>query len=208
MQKLRSRVRKEGWKGRLVTFLHDLESGKFDPDLNEPEPESKGAKEAANPDAKESNGAEEAKNPGDDDMSFAVDAEDDNLDNDRARGDPNGRDSRRGNGDRDRGEEVAAPMEGNQVMIRTIPPDIGRLKLEEVGAPSRTVRVFSLILTFRRVVNFPDMYTSHSAIQCRNGITTVLAGFASMKMQIWVPLCLNYRRRRFVFLVVSISFVT
>jgi hypothetical protein len=38
-QALRTRVRKEGWKGRLDTFLLDLESGKFDPHLTEPESE-------------------------------------------------------------------------------------------------------------------------------------------------------------------------
>ncbi|EEB90899.1 hypothetical protein MPER_10835, partial [Moniliophthora perniciosa FA553] len=38
-QKLRTRVRKEGWKGRVHAFLHDLESGKFDPEVNETEPE-------------------------------------------------------------------------------------------------------------------------------------------------------------------------
>jgi hypothetical protein len=32
-----------------------------------------------------------------------------------------------------RGEEISVPPEGNQVMIRTIPPDIGRVKLEEVS---------------------------------------------------------------------------
>ena len=32
-----------------------------------------------------------------------------------------------------RGEEISVDCEGNQVMIRTIPPDIGRVKLEEVS---------------------------------------------------------------------------
>ncbi|KAF9019282.1 hypothetical protein BDZ89DRAFT_1103455 [Hymenopellis radicata] len=132
MQKLRSRVRKEGWKGRLVTFLHDLDSGKFDPDLNEPEQEPTGAKEepSANGEPKESNGEAEPKNSGDDDMQFTMDA-DEPTDNEASRADANGKDSKRGNREPDLDEEVTAPTEGNQVMIRTIPPDIGRVKLEE-----------------------------------------------------------------------------
>ncbi|KAJ2924363.1 hypothetical protein H1R20_g12730, partial [Candolleomyces eurysporus] len=34
----------------------------------------------------------------------------------------------------DRGEEISVPTEGNQVTIKTIPPDIGRVKLEELCA--------------------------------------------------------------------------
>ncbi|KAJ7590732.1 hypothetical protein C8J56DRAFT_933757 [Mycena floridula] len=118
-QLLRDRVRKEGWKGRLSMFLHDLESGKFDADLNEPT------------DIDEANVAspEERKiSTGDDDMQFAMDTEDDVGDND-TRADTNGKNSSTKlptNGD-----EAAALPEGNQVMIRTIPPDIGRVKLEE-----------------------------------------------------------------------------
>ena len=32
----------------------------------------------------------------------------------------------------DQRDELEVPIEGNQVMIRTIPPDIGRMKLEAV----------------------------------------------------------------------------
>ncbi|KAF8883425.1 hypothetical protein BD779DRAFT_1612279 [Infundibulicybe gibba] len=135
-QNLRTRVRKEGWKNRLDTFLHDLESGKFDPDFNEPEPEpTSPAKE--NPingenGAAEANGAtgEESKAVGDDEMQFNVDVEEEAGENDAARAETNGKtftDNRRNN----RGEEISVPPEGNQVMIRTIPPDIGRVKLEE-----------------------------------------------------------------------------
>jgi hypothetical protein len=137
-QTLRLRVRKEGWKGRLDTFLHDLESGKFDPDLSEPELEPSSPVSADNTTV-EINGAvptsagDEAKQVGggDDEMQFAVDADEEPGDNDAGRPDANGKsisDSKRHN----RGEEASALPEGNQVMIRTIPPDIGRVKLEEV----------------------------------------------------------------------------
>ena len=36
LQAMRMRVRKSGWRGRMDTFILDLESGKFDPDLSEP----------------------------------------------------------------------------------------------------------------------------------------------------------------------------
>jgi len=127
---LRHRVRKEGWNDELDTFLHDLEAGKFDPDLNEPEPESAVTKEISSVQG-ECMAPEETKNAADDEMQFNVDAEEDGGDHEASRVEINGRggpDNRRSN----RGEEISVPPEGNQVMIRTIPPDIGRLKLEEV----------------------------------------------------------------------------
>ncbi|THU77369.1 hypothetical protein K435DRAFT_974000 [Dendrothele bispora CBS 962.96] len=134
--RLRARVRKEGWRGRLSTFLHDLESGKFDPDLNEPEiePPSAATDNVANGEKSTSeanNNVDEPKANVDDDMQFNIDAEDDGVDNEN-RGDTNGKagggDSKRNNKGE---EEMAVSPEGNQVMIRTIPPDIGRVKLEE-----------------------------------------------------------------------------
>lgn len=136
-QAMRTRVRRSGWKGRMDAFILDLESGKFDPDLSEPVPEP--TKENANGDSAATNGAggetnaatEETKPSatGDDDMQFNVEAEDE----------AGGEDANRNTSDKNkrgtnRGEEIAVPPEGNQVMIRTIPPDIGRAKLEEVSA--------------------------------------------------------------------------
>ncbi|KXN84225.1 hypothetical protein AN958_12878 [Leucoagaricus sp. SymC.cos] len=134
-QNLRFRVRKEGWKGRINTFLDELESGKFDPDLNETEPESPSPTKETSPNNEfaETNGtiAEESKpSGGDDEMQFTVEADEEVVDPDISRVEPNGKhssDSKRSN----RGEEISVPPEGNQVMIRTIPPDIGRIKLEE-----------------------------------------------------------------------------
>ncbi|KAK0467917.1 uncharacterized protein EV420DRAFT_1501935 [Desarmillaria tabescens] len=133
-QMLRARIRKEGWRGRLVTFLHELESGKFDPDLNENEPKSPVKDVPANGESKDSNVATESKADGDDELQFNPDIDfDPLLDLDISR-DLNGKsDNKRSNKrDWDRGEEIAVRPEGNQIMIRTIPPDIGRIKLEEV----------------------------------------------------------------------------
>jgi hypothetical protein len=131
-ENLRMRVRKEGWKGRLNAFFHELESGKFDPDFNEPESEAspppKETGEAANIDGGAATGDEHK--PVFDDMQDNVEGDDE----EQARADTNGR----GSYDKkntNRGEEMSVPPEGNQVMIRTIPPDIGRVKLEEVGYP-------------------------------------------------------------------------
>jgi hypothetical protein len=129
-ENLRMRVRKEGWKGRLNTFLHDLESGKCDPDFNEPEPEpSPSARDVGEAAVVEGTGvASDEQKPASDDMQDNVEADDDEP----ARVDPNGKsliDKKNIN----RGEEMSVLPEGNQVMIRTIPPDIGRIKLEEVG---------------------------------------------------------------------------
>lgn len=121
---LRRRVRKEGWRGRLDTFLLDLESGKFDPDLSEPETDT------ISPVKETVEAGEDAKTGGDDDMQFNLDAEDDAGEQEPSRAEANGKtvnDNKRNN----RGEEIAVAPEGNQVMIRTIPPDIGRVKLEE-----------------------------------------------------------------------------
>lgn len=159
LQNLRTRVRKDGWKGRLGTFLVDLENGKFDPDLNEPETESTASvKEIANTQSVsgDANGTshsattEETKPvAGDDDMQFNIDADDDAADNDANRQDANGKvsqDPRRAN----RGEEVSVLPDGNQVMIRTIPPDIGRVKLEEVSVSMIIVRpVFNVHIGLR-----------------------------------------------------------
>ncbi|KAI0091876.1 hypothetical protein BDY19DRAFT_927237 [Irpex rosettiformis] len=143
---LRARVRKEGWKGHLSAFLAEIETGTYDPDLNEsePAPSSPSVKQesSTNGDATHANGTnavgvavEESKQAitTDDAMQFNVEPDDEGGDQDAARGETNG--SGRQNSDSkrpaDRGEEISIPPEGNQVMIRTIPPDIGRIKLEE-----------------------------------------------------------------------------
>ncbi|KAJ7727954.1 hypothetical protein B0H16DRAFT_1383253 [Mycena metata] len=152
-ESLRKRVRKEGWKDRINTFLLDLESGKFDPDLNEPEPESpvkengsvtNGSGESAapapavdsvaNPNGNAAPISEEPKaNADDDEMQFNMNVEEDPTEADAPRADANGKGAGSNTNKRsaDRGDEVSVMPEGNQVMIRTIPPDIGRVKLED-----------------------------------------------------------------------------
>lgn len=84
---------------------------------------------------------------GDDEMQFTVEADEEAVDPDIiSRVETNGKHSSSsdsfnkqrgagaGTGISNRGEEISVPTEGNQVMIRTIPPDIGRVKLEEVRA--------------------------------------------------------------------------
>ncbi|KII96062.1 hypothetical protein PLICRDRAFT_694151 [Plicaturopsis crispa FD-325 SS-3] len=152
---LRARVRKEGWKGREEAFLADVETGKYDPDLAEPEPEptspvkenpsTNGESSALDAASKDAASGEEPKasGGGDDEMQFNVDAEDEPGDNDTSRVETNGKAGGDNNADNNvdnsgpdnrrfsRGEEISVQPEGNQVMIRTIPPDIGRLKLED-----------------------------------------------------------------------------
>jgi hypothetical protein len=169
MQNLRMRVRKEGWRGRLHTFLQDLESGKFDPDLTESEPAAEPRlpmKEAhanvgSGEDATAGTVSTDAKNDangsatvesktgggGDSEMQMAIEVEEEAGDQETNLAEANGKpapDARRGYGVSGiRGEEISVSPEGNQVMIRTIPPDIGRIKLEEVS-----------ILVFLRVPRF------------------------------------------------------
>ncbi|KAL0949782.1 hypothetical protein HGRIS_009821 [Hohenbuehelia grisea] len=136
-QALRTRVRKEGWRGRIDSFLLDLETGKFDPESQETEPEPSSPLKDAPTNGEHPNGdangamapaiSEETKpHGGDDDMQFNMDAEDD-------AGGPeaNGRATQDNRRTAARGDEIAVPLEGNSVTIRTIPPDIGRVKLEE-----------------------------------------------------------------------------
>jgi hypothetical protein len=159
-QHLRKRVRKEGWKDRLNTFLLDLDAGKFDPDLNEPEVESPvspvkengvangetSTSEIANPDGNAAPISEEPKASGDDDdMQFNMNTEEDPVEADANRADTNGKSTSNGNKRTDRGDEIAVMPEGNQVMIRTIPPDIGRVKLEDVSICHYYPNVSSLI---------------------------------------------------------------
>ena len=129
-QAMRTRVRKEGWKGRMDAFVLDLESGKFDPDFSEPAESTKenGDSSAANGATAENAGEDKpSAQAAEDDMQFNVEAEEDATGEDTTRAAQN-----RSKSGSNRGEEIAVPPEGNQVMIRTIPPDIGRAKLEEV----------------------------------------------------------------------------
>lgn len=127
-----------GWKGRIDDFLTDLEAGKFDPDITavdaEAEPTSPIKDTATNGEATTNGGGptgttgEDGK---DDEMQFNVEPEDETGDQDASRLDANGKALLDGKRSKP-GEEISVMPEGNQVMIRTIPPDIGRVKLEDV----------------------------------------------------------------------------
>jgi hypothetical protein len=155
---LRQRVRKEGWKGRQEAFLRDLETGKFDPNLQEsadpPASETaadvkvegistdpvNGAGPSTGNDGDDKPAAETEEGapappdtkPKDPDEEMAFVGEGDEEDQDANRNESNDKAPSK-NDKNTSGEEVSVMPEGNQVMIRTIPPDIGRVKLEEVN---------------------------------------------------------------------------
>ncbi|KAH7102977.1 hypothetical protein BKA62DRAFT_616893 [Auriculariales sp. MPI-PUGE-AT-0066] len=124
-ENLRKRIRKRGWQGRLQQFLSDLEDGKFDPDTSPALDAPKSAGDAPPADAsaeenKASSPPKEGETKQEDEQMF----DDDAGDNEDGRGrEP----MRQSTGS----DEISIPPEGNEVMIRTIAPDIGRLKLEE-----------------------------------------------------------------------------
>lgn len=147
---LRARVRKVGWRGRANQFLNDLEEGKFDFGANDSSEEitsptsptspvsplttkHEGDESAAPETMNATSGADVAEPivKNDDDFGMGVDGDEEAADNaGNLKIDTNGKapsDTKDSSKD-----EVSVMPEGNQVMIRTIPPDIGRVKLEAV----------------------------------------------------------------------------
>lgn len=126
MTALRARVRKVGWRGRINQFINELENGKYDKGDSFEEGES--PKEGSVP--ADGGAAEEADSPSkpEEDFGMGLENEDDA---------DNAGDARNGKMPYDSKQyenyEVSVSPEGNQVMIRTIPPDIGRVKLESVS---------------------------------------------------------------------------
>jgi len=120
---LRQRVRKEGWKNRTQQFLKDLEQGVYDPQNQKQESEDKSTAEEKP--AEEAPPAEELE-PVDEDM--PENGPDSSIKD--AGASANSRQN--GNlGRLPREDDVLVMPEGNQIAIRTIPPDIGRQKIEE-----------------------------------------------------------------------------
>ena len=122
-----------------MLFRSDLDAGKYDPVLNESEQEptspisplkdGKDENELADSSNLESTIKTETKKEDDD---FTNDPDDENVDNDISKVEANGKslvDDLRPL----KSDELTILPEGNQVMIRTIPPDIGRVKLEAVS---------------------------------------------------------------------------
>ena len=130
----------------MNTFLENLDAGMFDPQSGSLYQPSSPAKQSVTLKKEETKDEQEAlpDNDGlapvdesmkvDEDVVVEVEDEGDKLD-------ANGKGVENGKRDnRDRGEEVSVTPEGHQVMIRTIPPDIGRVKLETVGMHPLLVR--------------------------------------------------------------------
>ena len=122
-------------------FLNDLEDGKFDPSVSsvdgEIEPTSPTSVKENDGSPAENGSTGKDENAKEDEFGMGLDGDEEAADNAvDLRADTNGKvvsepDSRRmsSTGAKD---EVSVEPEGNQVMIRTIPPDIGRMKLEAV----------------------------------------------------------------------------
>lgn len=112
-------------------FVNELEDGKFDSSFNENEPEpSSPVKEGS---SVPENGAADDTVNNEEEFGMGLEGEEEAADNaGDIKTDANGKstfDAKRPGKD-----EVSVMPEGNQVMIRTIPPDIGRMKLETVSS--------------------------------------------------------------------------
>lgn len=130
---LRKRVRKQGWSGKAAQFLLELDEGKYDPQL-----ESEETAPTPVEDSKQNNSngkadnvkPEDAKNgTQDEDMQFGIDAEEE-QDHEKT---DNVSKSTFDTKNAPRIEEISVMPEGNEILIRTLPPDISRIKLEEVS---------------------------------------------------------------------------
>lgn len=116
-------------------FLNDLETGKFDREGDSYEAEQyepvQTAKESPVP---EDGAVEDGESPSKAEEEFSIGFENDEEAADNAgdvKNDTNGKASYESK--QTERDEVSVMPEGNQVMIRTIPPDIGRAKLEAVS---------------------------------------------------------------------------
>ncbi len=131
---LRYRVRREGWDGRIDKFIRELEEGKYDPafETNRDEKEILDSVTAnpSNGDSEMSAMVDEPKG----DEAAEVDEDPPTVEN-AAELNGNGKRPESpspAEGTKMRDEEISVMPEGNQVLIRTIPPDIGRVKIEKV----------------------------------------------------------------------------
>ncbi|CAE6454792.1 unnamed protein product [Rhizoctonia solani] len=121
---LRDRIKAEGRKGRTARFVQELEEGKYDPVVEDPATVTAEDKPAGSPRAE---GGVDATN--DNEMDFDNDNEEEGNSKPTAETTENGKAKEGPQGGRD--VECSMETEGNQVMIRTLPPDIGRVKLEQ-----------------------------------------------------------------------------
>lgn len=168
----------------MNTFLESLDAGLFDSQSGNLYQPSSPAKQSVTIKKEEAKDDQEALAdhdglaPGDEsmkadeDVNVEVEEEGDKLD-------ANGRGVENGKRDsRDRGEEVSVAPEGHQVMIRTIPPDIGRVKLETVGVRilCRQFRVDVLFGHHRLSIVSLGLSTLLWEILFRSATSTALVG--------------------------------
>ena len=120
---LRARVRKQGWHGALDHFLEGLEGGKFDSVFESAKSSAVVTTEKpSSPNGEtQTTTVTESSEEKPVEKSIKQEDEDEKPDDEADWGNANG-DS----------DEVVIPHKGHQVMIKTIPPDIGRLTLEPV----------------------------------------------------------------------------
>ncbi|CAE6395431.1 unnamed protein product [Rhizoctonia solani] len=119
---LRDRIKVEGRKGRTARFVQELEEGKYDPVVEDPTTVTTEPKPAGSPRA-------EGGDTNDNELDFDHDNDDEGNSKPAAEATENGKAKEGPQGGRD--VECSMETEGNQVMIRTLPPDIGRVKLEQ-----------------------------------------------------------------------------
>jgi len=127
---LRNRVRKTGWEGAVDKWVSELEEGKHDP---VPDPAIPAIAHSSSTPAN-GNGIAVASTSGEtnDNPSKSGPSETPKREDQDDRDDESGDERERGPQD---GDEIIVPQKGHQVMIKTIPPDIGRLRLEPVRLP-------------------------------------------------------------------------
>ena len=124
---LRNRVRKTGWEGAVDKWISELEEGKHDP---VPDPATPAIARSSSIPAN-GNAITAASTSGEtnDNPSKSGPPETPKREDQEDRDDESGDERERGPQD---GDEIIIPQKGHQIMIKTIPPDIGRLRLEPV----------------------------------------------------------------------------
>lgn len=139
-------MKREGWNGLSSRFLRELEEGKHDPPVTAPKPPSNSLAPDTEDETRAGSpggGDIEMKTGGDEKMEGSAAGDESARDIGSASPDKsvtNGGAGRRPEGEDANGakpsilrdDEVSVEPEGNQVLIRTLPPDIGRVKLERV----------------------------------------------------------------------------
>ncbi|KDN51189.1 hypothetical protein RSAG8_00818, partial [Rhizoctonia solani AG-8 WAC10335] len=121
---LRDRIKAEGRKGRTARFVQELDEGKYDPIVEDPTTVTTEDKPEGSPRAE---GGGDSTN--DNELDFDNDNDEEGNSKPTAEATENGKAKGGPQGGRD--VECSMDTEGNQVMIRTLPPDIGRVKLEQ-----------------------------------------------------------------------------